>query len=816
MKRPFVFIAVSFACGIVFSYFFNFDFTTLKIIFGILILILLFFIKFDKRSLIIIFILLFIAGAFNTYNKLNSSYLLNYVGSQINIRGIIKEVTLSSDEKKRYILDTEEIRIKGQRHLIKERMSLNVVGKNELSPGDEIYFPCDLREVKRNTNPKLFNYKLYMMTRGIYVTTTVRDYNLAETGKGKLNRMEYLSLKFKDKVEDTFQRTLSPSNGNLMKSILLGEYDYLKEDEILKYRELGLAHILAASGQHIGIISFIIIKILAYLGVERKINILITSFIVWMYGMFIGFPPSILRSLIMFSIILYSQMSFRRYDNINTLFFSMLVILGYNPLFLFDIGFQMSFIATLSLFVFTSAIRHKFYPFSRGLLSSLSAISAIQVGIIPVNSYYFNNISLVSILANFILLPLFSLILIGGFFLLIFSFINMNIAVYAGKLLEAVMNVQNCISDVLMEVSPKPFRAFSPNVSEMIIYYFLLLSIFRIIRLDVFDFRIRKAIFFYSLILILFSSILDFTDKSMRVEFIDVGQGDSILLRTNNGNYLIDTGGNIFGDFDVGERVVLPYLVKEGIFNLSGVFITHFDEDHCKSLPLLMENMDIDKIYISHCPEDNKIFNDMSKKAAEKKIPLIELKGGDNIYIDDKIYINVISPKGDLSSRTDKENNFSLVFFLNYYNNKILFTGDIEKEVEELIIEDCTPADYLKVPHHGSMTSSTDEFIKKLSPKYAFICVGQNSYNHPHEVVLERYKELGTKLYRTDEMGLITLEMDRANVSIDYFLKDKMDIWECIIKYEREINFGIIYILLEFIFLKIYVSLEKELKYYEL
>ena len=260
---------------------------------------------------------------------------------------------------------------------------------------------------------------------------------------------------------------------------------------------------------------------------------------------------------------------------------------------------------------------------------------------------------------------------------------------------------------------------------------------------------------------------------------------------------------------DVGKNITLPYLQKLGIKRLEGVFITHFDDDHCKSLPLLIDNLVIDNVLISYEDNNNKIYN----KVKESNLPIIILKERNLIKLDKNMSLKVLSPNQELQNRGLNPNNLSMVLLLSYYDRNILFTGDIEKEVEIQIVDKIkNPVDVIKVPHHGSNTSSTEELLYKIKPEIGIISVGRNNfYGHPNKEVLGRYEEIGTKIYRTDNNGMIKLILDKDKLEIKPFVQEKSRLIDFITENILQISFYAIYYLISFIFVKIYGGLEKEL-----
>ena len=302
---------------------------------------------------------------------------------------------------------------------------------------------------------------------------------------------------------------------------------------------------------------------------------------------------------------------------------------------------------------------------------------------------------------------------------------------------------------------------FSPDIITILIYYFLLSIILGLIKFNRMEMKIKKFIFCYLLITVLITTIRFNIDDSIEVDFIDVGQGDSILIHTKTSNYLIDTGGSFNEDFDIGKNITMPYLLKNGFNRLDGIIITHFDADHCKGLDAVVENIRVKSIFASYIPEDNRY-----------KLNIIA--DNNKIVLDKNTILDIIWPKDSMDIDHLSANDKSLVMILSYFNHEILFTGDIEKEVENLLLDSLYPVDILKVAHHGSKTSSTEDFINKIRPKYSIISVGRNNfYNHPNLEVVERLSDSDSIIYRTDEMGQIKIILDRDGIDIIPYVRDR-------------------------------------------
>lgn len=813
MDRPFLFISIAFVLGVLNTYYLELSIKVTVFFFIVLFVLCIFNLIKKKCNNIIFLLLIFTLGGLLTSYYLNSSLLSVYIEEDIEINGRVDEIIWKDEEASKYVVKVDKIYYDHGTKKVGEKTVLRINGDKELELGDRITFKARLKEALANTNPKLYNYKLNLLSNKVYTTVNINDYDLINIDSRSKSLKYRLRIGFRNRIEDLFDTYLDESPSNLMKGIIMGKNSYLDEEAILKYREMGLAHILAVSGLHIGIISGFLIFLFSNLAIKKRINIFIVLGIIWFYGFLIGFPPSVLRASIMFSFLLFGQTLAKPYDSINILFLSFFILLAINPILIFNLGFQLSYMATFSILYFSPYINKKFYPYNNKLTYTLASLFAVYIGILPIQLYYFNSFSIVGIFSNLIITPILSFALVLGAIMLILSYTFSFLNIFLASILNFILLIQEYLIDILYTKGFGTIGFYSPNIYEFILYYLIVLIIFKIIDFHKLNYNIKKLMFLYILVFIIFNLGFNYFDNNIQIDFIDVGQGDCALIKTNKSAYLIDTGGNVFFDFDIGENIVLPYLKKHGISRLDGVFITHFHLDHCKSLPLLMENLDIKNIFISYENHSSEIYNYIKEGDVAVRI----LSEGDMICLGKDIILEVISPGIDYHKRAFSENDMSLTFYLSYYDKNILFTGDIEKEAEELLLKNLDKEVYLlKVPHHGSKTSSTEEFLNILRPKLAVISVGRNNvHHHPDKEVIQRYTDIGTEVYRTDTMGMIRLNLKENNADIKAFLRER-DLLDLL---DEQLFTGIIvvlYYLVLYIFIRIYFIRERELAKYEL
>lgn len=274
-----------------------------------------------------------------------------------------------------------------------------------------------------------------------------------------------------------------------------------------------------------------------------------------------------------------------------------------------------------------------------------------------------------------------------------------------------------------------------------------------------------KRVIAFGIILII---IIQLIPKNLKIHFLDVKQGDSTFIVTPRGKtILIDGGGSSYSN--IGKNTLLPYILDRGYTKIDIAIISHMDLDHCDGIIYLMEKIKINTVILGKQYERTSNYERFIKIAKERKINLKRVEEGDKINIEKDVNIEVLWPNSKKVISENIINNNSLVFKINYKKFSILFTGDIEEIAEKKILEEnknTLKSTILKVAHHGSKTSTTSEFLKAVNPQYALIGVGKNNkFGHPSENTLKKMKERNIRVYRTDELGEITIKLNK-NINI--------------------------------------------------
>lgn len=455
-----------------------------------------------------------------------------------------------------------------------------------------------------------------------------------------------------------------------------------------------------------------------------------------------GATASVVRACIMSILGLMSFLFYRKSDVYNNLAFSSFIILNFNPYTIFDMGFLLSYGGTIGIILFSNKLSKKF-PIKNKILNYIKEMFFVCISaniiIIPIIMYNFNTLSLTFFISNVLVSPIMGIVVILGFVQIFLSIININLAYLLSIFLNPMLEILIFIADFTAKLPLSKILIPTPNIIFIIIYYVIILFCNKI--------NIKKTIIILSIIIIIFN-LLNLLPKDLRIYFIDVGQGDSTLILTPKGNsILIDGGGSETGSFDVGEKILLPYLLDRGVTKIDYMMISHFDSDHVGGLFSILENLRVEHVLISKQGKESENYKHFLEISKRKKIKVIYVEAGDRINIEKNMFFEILFPTRNLISENILNNN-SIVARLVYKNIKILFTGDIEEIAEKELIKlysktNKLRADILKVAHHGSKSSTIASFLKLVNPRISLIGVGAtNTFGHPNIGVLERLEQI--------------------------------------------------------------------------
>jgi competence protein ComEC len=521
-------------------------------------------------------------------------------------------------------------------------------------------------------------------------------------------------------------------------------------------------HILSVSGSHIALLVGFVLAIMNYGKIRQEIAIPVAGLVIVGYSFLCGFSPPVLRSVLMGLAMLLGLSLGKEADRGAILAGVVILMLCYRPLWLWDIGFQLSFLSTAGLIYITPQIRQIFGEKVPAFVAdSLAVCLAAQLAVIPFLVYYFHQLSPCSLIANVVVVPIIEIVLIitlGG---LVLSFIMPPLG--SILLIAASMILWPClvITDCIAEWGWSTIAIPKTPVYMALVYYVVLWTVFKFYPLQDLSVENRKVCVILCMLVLLGQQVFNiFMPQRFEVYFLDVGQGDSALVITpERKSILIDTGG-LKGNFNTGERIILPVMRYLGVKKLDVLILSHGHLDHAGGAARLAQLVTIDNVLFPReklCREVETLLHNLGSKTNRKN-----MFSGEKILLGNCIIDVVDAPKQIEESSNGNEN--SAIVRISYGANSVLFTGDATGEAELRATNKNIKAQVLKVSHHGSPSSSEIEFLQAVNPRAAIISVGSNNtFGHPSAEVLEKLERLKIAPYRTDKLGAIKVVFDGSH-----------------------------------------------------
>ncbi|MBK8987991.1 MAG: DNA internalization-related competence protein ComEC/Rec2 [Chloroflexi bacterium] len=624
-----------------------------------------------------------------------------------------------------------------------------------------------------------FSYKDYLARQGVYSSISQGRVRVLGEGAGQPALHAILSLK--QKAQNAINRLIPDPEAALLSGILLGNDNGIPPDLAEDFRVTGMTHIIAISGFNIALLIAILISLVDPF-LPRKTAVLVAVVGVILYTILVGAEASVVRAAIMGSLFLFtSRWLGRRNFAYASLFFAGFLMTLFRPLTLWDVGFQLSFTATLGLMLyadpFTTWTRRQLYhvadrPVSNqamGILSEAVLLTvAAQILTLPLMIGYFRQLSLISLLANAFVLPIQpGVMLWGGAATLVgmvWAPLGQPLAWVAWLFLTATIRLVRAFAAV-------PFAAVPLHVplTGILLMYAVIGAVTWFVkatperRTAVSDFlrqniSQRLALGGSLVVLLLVGSWwASQPDGRLHVAFLDVGQGDAIFIQTPTGRQILVDGGNFPSVLTDRLGRHMPFWDRD----IDILIATHPDADHVTGLTALFDRYQVGRVITNgQGLGESAIYDAVLQAAAAQGTPVHRALAGEVIEIGDGVRLEVLHPGAVL---TGDRNENSVVLRLVYGDFSALLTGDADEASEAVMLANgrSLASLVLKAGHHGSQTSSSPPFLQAVQPQVLIISSGaDNKFGHPHPEVLEWAQKLGTAVLRTDELGTIEVSTD--------------------------------------------------------
>ena len=658
-----------------------------------------------------------------------------YNGFEKSLQGTVNSYNINGDKLTIYLKVKEIVIVNYYFKSLNEKTYF----EDNLKLGDLISVAGELEEPERNRVFNGFDYKKYLYNKHIFYLMNANNISIMEKNSGLL-------FYFKNLVMDRIN-SISKSKGYIM-TFILGDKSFIDNEVKESYQDNGISHLFAVSGMHISLFAGIMLFFLKRVSYNNYFNYGMVCLFLLFYLFLAGFPASLLRASVMFILFSINKVFNLKISNLNILFMVIITILFIDPFYLFDIGFQFSYLISGTLIM----IRWKIGVIKSKLKRSFYVSVVCFLVSFPICIYNFYGTNFMSVLFNLFYIPFVSIIVFPlSLITFVFPFLD-SVLYYSIFVMERISLFISSINFGYI-IFPKV------NFGVYFIYYIVIfLSFWKI-----------EFVFLFLVMLLIHKGYIYF-NSNLYVYYLDVGQGDSALIRlpNNSGNILIDTGGKFSYEmekwrekgskYSIVKSSTIPFLKSFGIKKLNYLILSHGDYDHTGEAINLVNNFKVEKV-IFNCGLYNDLENELIEVLDKKKIKYYSCIKELNI---DNNKFHFLQTK-----EYDNENENSNVIYTELNGYKFMFMGDAGVEKEKDILEkyNVSKINVLKIGHHGSKTSSDKNFIDEMNPKYSVISVGKNNrYGHPNKEVLNNLDN--SKIYRTDQDGSIMFKIKNNKLKI--------------------------------------------------
>jgi len=747
-----------------------------------------------KRPLVaaVLFVILLIMA----YDSLSKDTGFAYIGKTLSLTGRIKEiksydvpfgersyrlkVKADSDEISAFILKIKESDLFAGCNLYND-VDIDLSELSKILYGRKISCTGSFEAFEGELNPGQFDADAYYKNEGYTGILDAKDIRIVKEEESFSPDIYLHRLNLA--ISEKYKKILGDKNAGSLSAMVLGDKRGLDEEIKELYQENSISHLLSISGLHISLLGGAVFLFLRRLKISFSFPLITSSIILIIYGAFTGFSVSTSRAIVMMSVLFISFVIGKSYDLPSGLALAALILIVMNHRVIYQSGFLLSFFAVIGIFyimpellyIFKVDIYHK-----RGIIKGLhlllaSIISSISIllATLPIVLNNFYEVSLTGIILNIIVIPLMSLVVITGLLGGFVALVSETMGSFLLGITHYILNLYTLFCRLGDRLTFLRLIIGKPDKWQIVLYYLLLVILFYFLalkrrenKIDLLknnlskEYNTSKRIVVTGLMTFTSFLIIAYKPREFSINMLDIGQGDCFVVNDgNNDIYISDCGSTTVQN--VGKTRLLPFLKSKGWGKVDTIFISHMDKDHVNGVNDLLKcaEITIGRIIISASYKSDKLncaeLEELKELAKMRDIKLFYMKKGDEIVGKD-ISFRCIYPTGE--EDIEDQNEASIVMRMDYKGLSMLFTGDIAGSTEEKIIEgsdrDTLDCDILKVCHHGSKNSSTDDFLKKVNPKlYLISCGLMNRYGHPHRDALSRMTEEGGRILRTDHMG---------------------------------------------------------------
>lgn len=772
VRRPLFIFALSFIAGLLCQSFLNFQLMTTLILTTVVLMMALMW-----RRTSLVYILVFLCGGIlrlaitRTPDSNDIRFASFHPDSTVAFQGCVRSMGTSANGKQRLAVDifsmADSLKVTGQvwSYL---RDPIGVM------PGDTLIGRGFFRTPSPRSNPMDFDFRGYLAKNNVFWilnSDPKSTWHIIPDVKFSLIRqMEQLRTRIAMYIQDE----VPGQPGYMLSALLLGLREDVDDEIIQWFSETGVIHVLAVSGLHVGYVTLILMVIMSFLRLPYRLQVWGTIFGLMGYSLLTGGAPSVLRASTMAAFYLFGTTIERRVDLYNLLGAAALGMLMISPEQLWRVGFQLSFAAVFSIAYFFPRLK-KMLPDTEGaLLTRIAGLRyfvdlllvsfAAQIGTLPFTIAYFHKIPIVGLFANLVVIPLIGIIVALGFTLLLLGTWIPVIGGMWAPLLSLLLETLVKFVELMHRV---PLAYISlPPIHPVWLIVLIVTSLILFSNISYKRFILMGEFLIIANYLVW--STIWVPAPNLTVAFLDVGQGDATIIQTPDGKTIVIDVGLRFGGDDSGADVAGPYLDYVQADTVDLLILTHPHNDHIGGAPWLLRHFPVKRIWQPDFEYDSFTFREIQTLIDSIGIKIESPLAGrvDSSFA--PLYLRVVAPDSSIiANPPSSTNDYSIVVQTLYGENRILYSGDAEagSETRQSHFDSLLKSDLIKVPHHGSLTSSTSEFLNKVEPQWAVISVGKrNKFRHPAKSTVERYMQIGANIKRTDLDQAVIFEMDGKDI----------------------------------------------------
>ena len=630
---------------------------------------------------------------------------------------------------------------------------VNVVALSQkdsaLKYGDELRLTGSFL-LSETANPGSFDYGDFQSKSRLYGSfSTLYGGDVTVLGRGNGNILLTLAYAVKHRFEQSLSY-LPPDRAALIRGIFFGDTSGIDHNGNIILSQSGIRHCFAVSGLHVGYVLLFLNALGLLLKIGPKTRTVLIAICLFSYAAITGFSPSVMRASIMCLMVLGATLFGRERNSFNGLGMAMLILLLWDPLYLLQTGFQLSFLAIFSILTLMPWL-NRCIPRSFPGKEMIFVTVAAQIGMIPVLAYLFHTVSFVAFLISSICCLLVGAIVILCLPALIFSLI----APICGSILLIPCGILcRILYDFAAVCSKLPFAYIYKGDFGWLWLLLIYTAIAAVVFLPQLKAKRSLSLLLMTAIFVVFLLPLPFLQKhELEITFLSIGEGDAICISLPSGEEMLMDAGDMRNG-DITYYTIRPFLLSEGINDIETVFLSHNDEDHSGAFSYLCESFRIEEVCIPAAASDE--FSDKLILANAENIEVSMVSAGDILDLGDGVTMEIFWPYPDGEG---EKNQLSLVAKMSYGDFSVLFTGDIEGGGLRALGENDADisADVLKIPHHGSKNSFDSDFYTAVDPSAVVISVGKNNYGHPDKKLLSYWQKAQIPCYRTDLNGAVTV-----------------------------------------------------------